>query len=183
MIWMHSLCYLCIVYVVWAVCIIGLELLSEHINQLDLLIFIFAVDVTSHNCKNSPVAIQLHLGISAAFAQRCCIENEKFLHSAVVRASPISISCVWVLSLNKITKSGATNNMYTACIKLLRVQHNDVMPGKTCSASISDMPKKIVSPNASFSATSSFWFRQIQGSEYKLENVCQNWVVFVALSS
>ena len=104
---------------------------------------------------------------------------KKVLQSAVVRASPISISCVRVPSLNKITKPGATNNMYTACITLLRVQHNDVTPGKACSVSISDVPKKVVSPNASFSATSSFWFRQIQGSEYKLENVCQNWAVCV----
>ena len=40
--------------------------------------------------------LQLHLGISGASAHRCFIENEKFLQNAVVRVSPISISCVRV---------------------------------------------------------------------------------------
>jgi len=44
--------------------------------------------------------LQLHLGISGASAHRCFIENEKFLQNAVVRVSPISISCVRVLLLN-----------------------------------------------------------------------------------
>jgi len=39
-------------------------------------------------------SLRLHLGISGAFAQRCFIENEKFLQNAVVCVSPISISCV-----------------------------------------------------------------------------------------
>jgi len=45
---------------------------------------------------------------------------------------------------------------YTACIKMLCVRHNENIPVKNQSASISDVPKKVVSPNTSFSVTSSF---------------------------
>ena len=40
-----------------------------------------------------------------------------------------------------------------ACIKLSHVQRNEDMPVKSRPASTLDVPKKVISPNTSYSAT------------------------------